>query len=330
MAINIVLVCEERYFEIESVKEKAEKGGLELRFLNGFQISATDRPRVCAFLVNAEPITGEIMDCFPNLVTIARTGTGYDSVDIQAANKRGIIVSRVTRVAAEFVSEFVVGMILGLFRNIVHAHDRLVYHSEWKHPCNLSLHDATIGIIGLGHIGCRTAERLRAVGAKNLLGWNRTSRPFVLETAKRTELVMVSVEEVMAKSDAVVVTLALTPATRGLVSAERIGLMKPSSYLVNVARGAVVDETALVQAIKEKMIAGAALDVYSIEGQALCEQPFFLDLQRLAREGRNIILTPHFASSTMSATKMGITATMANIINVLKGNLEQVDIVTGM
>lgn len=329
MENNLVLVTAAHYLKILEVRRIADAANLELRHSSDFQSPEEDRQRVCALMVDAEPVTVEVMARFPNLRTIARTGTGYDSVDIEVAKERRILVSRVTHVAAEFVSEFVVGTVLALFRNIVRAHDRLVYHSEWSRQPNLALGDATIGILGLGHIGCRTAQRFAGLGVKRLLGWNRTVRPFVLETIERTALTMVPLEKVMAESDAVVVCLALNPGTRGLVSKERIALMKPQSFLVNVGRGAVVDETALACAISESRIAGAALDVYSIEGQQLLGQRFFQDLQTLASAGRNIVLTPHFASSTTSATERGITATMQNIVKVLAGRLELVELVTG-
>lgn len=294
----------------------------------GFDFNECHDPKsVCAIVLGDQSCDSHAMALFPHLRTIARTGTGYDNVDVNAAQNRGIIVTRVSSVNAEAVSEYSVGLLLALCRNIVTSHHTLFQDHEWQRVPGTMLSRMTVGIVGLGAIGRSLAVKLHGLGVGKLLGWNRTLRPLVLALIhEQPNITIVSLQEIMQKSDAVVICLASTSETQGFINKELLLLMKPTAFFVNIARGNVVDEDFLADILEEKKIAGAALDVYSIEPPQ--NEQFFAKLAR--NKTSNIILTPHVASFATSAIEEMSELVAQNVISVLEGHYENVEVVNNL
>ncbi|MBI3046068.1 MAG: NAD(P)-binding domain-containing protein [Candidatus Harrisonbacteria bacterium] len=295
----------------------------ELIRTDDFKLSVDMAERVIALVLGDKECGDEVMRLFPNLKTIARNGTGYNNVDLAAARLKGIRVTRVSGLNAKPVSEFVLGLILALSRNIVPMHSNML-GGIWQKSRGKSLSEMTVGIVGVGSIGRLLAEKLHALGVGNLIGWNQSRRPEVLEIADKYGLKLVELPQVMSASDAVVVSVLLTPETTNLIGKNLLSLMRPDAFLVNISRGAVVDEEVLAELVMAKKIGGAALDVFSSEPPF--DQLFMKKLIEYGKNGGNIILSPHSASLTKSTEQEIVLKVTRNVVNVLEGNLEGVEI----
>lgn len=217
----------------------------------------------------------------PKLKVVARAGVGLDNVDIEACKRKGITVFNTPDASTVAVAEFTVAMILSLNRHIPRA-DACLRISKWEKDSTVGreLYGKTVGVIGFGRIGSAVAERLRVFGCKIIT--------FSLEFIKDPgETEVVTLNELLKRADVVTLHVPLTPETKNMINAERLALMKPTAILVNTARGELVDERALYEALKDKKLAGAAIDVYP-------KEPYEGMLCRL----ENAVLTPHIAGST--------------------------------
>ncbi|MDP2696309.1 MAG: NAD(P)-dependent oxidoreductase [bacterium] len=300
----------------------------ELIFDKDFEISDDRAEDVQALVVGDRPIGVNIINRFPNLKTIARAGTGYDNVDIKAAKERDIVVTRVIKLNADAVSEFTLGLILSLLRRIPQLHHGMI-NNEWQRQQGILLSEATVGIIGLGEIGCSLAQKLNALGTQRVFGWNRTDRPEIDRIIASYGLEIVDIPSIMSESDVVVVAIALAPNTNQLIDSGMLSLMKKAGILINVSRGAVVDEVALVDLLSKGLLGGVALDVFSTEPpyDDLFRKPFFNKLSGEAKSGHNVILTPHNASMTAGNAREVALQVGRNISLVIDGHLECVEIV---
>src|SRR3989338_6336300 len=302
-----------------------------LHFSDRLEIDGERWKNVHAIVVADQKVGASVMDKYPNLRTIARTGTGYDNVDVVEAKKRGVVVTRVAAINAEATSEFALGLLFALSKHIVLLHTSMI-QERWTRAYGIPIGDLTVGVIGLGHIGRALVRRLHQVGVKKILGWNRTQqrdefRSLFLET--EFELVE-SVHELLIESDAVIVAVALTQETKGFIGEDSLARMKSTAFLINVCRGAVVDEDALARYVAERKIGGVALDVFSIEAPhdlELFQRPFMQSLLTSARNGYNVILTPHNASVGRDTVELISRQVAKNIEGVLSGNMEHVDVV---
>lgn len=222
----------------------------------------------------------------PNLELLAMTGRNSGHVDVPAATARGILVADTGGSGASPV-ELTIGLIIAAARRIPQA-DRALRAGRWQEGMGIELSGKTLGILGLGRIGSRIAAFGRLLGMR-VLAWGPT---LTAERAAASEAAYVPLETIFRESDVVSLHLRLSEQSRGLVTAGLLGLMKPTAYLINTARGPIVDEAALVSALRERRIAGAALDVYDVEplpaGHAL------LDLD-------NVVLAPHLGYVTEEA-----------------------------
>ena len=234
-------------------------------------------------------IDADVIAAARSLKVIARAGVGLDNVDVDAATRQGVVVCNAPQSNILSAAEHTVAMLLSLARNIPQAHAALVdgrwERSAWK---GTELHDKTLGVLGLGRIGTLVAQRCHAFGMR-LVAYD----PFVTpERAARLGVDLVdSVEEVLGRADFVTIHLPKTPETLGLLDRERLAMMKPTARLINVARGGIIDEPALAEALESGVIAGAALDVFGEEPTT--QSPLF----GLA----NAIVTPHLGASTDEA-----------------------------
>src|SRR4051794_2328251 len=240
---------------------------------------------------NQTRVDAELMAAAARLEVIGRIGVGMDNIDLAAASARGIVVCYAAEENAVSVAEHVFALLLALARKIPAA-DRSVREGRWERAAHtgFELHGKTLAVLGLGRIGFRVALRARAFGMR-VVAYDpllSPSSPAVTETGAE----LLSLESALAGADVVSLHLPLTDETRGLLSHERLRGMKRGAVLLNTARGALVDEAALTEALVDGHLGGAALDVREQEPPG--ESP----LHRL----ENVVLTPHIASWTLEAT----------------------------
>ena len=253
-------------------------------------------------------IGAEMLDLVPQAQVIALHTSGTDNVDLAAASARGITVTNVKGVNAEQCAEFSIGLMLALVRQIRRG-DIAIRAGRWAADTqgSMDIWGASYGMIGLGQIGQAAARRAKAFGMK-LICHTRTPDPVL---AADLGIRYLPLDQVMAQSDVVNVFASLNPSTRHIVGAAQIALMQPHAYLVNIARGELVDEVALAKALAAGRIAGAALDVF--EHEPLTESPLFaLD---------NVILTPHQAGLTHNAKSDAAVTAVRNALAGLAGEV---------
>jgi phosphoglycerate dehydrogenase-like enzyme len=252
------------------------------------------------------PLTRAILEQLPNLKLIASTGMRNASIDLAAAKDRGITVCH-TGYSAHGAIELTWALILAMLRHIP-AEFASVQRGEWQISIGGDLDGKTMGLVGLGSIGAKMAQIAQAFGM-NVLAW---SQNLTREVAEEHGAILVSKEELFSASNIVSIHLVLSPRTKGIVGQTEIGLMKPTAYLVNTSRGPLVDENALVEALKTESIAGAALDVYDIEPLPVSHP--FRSLDRL-------LVTPHIGFVTNETYKIFYGDTVTNIAAWLAGRL---------
>jgi len=237
---------------------------------------------------SAVQVDDALMEKAPKLRVIGRAGVGVDNIDAEAATRRGIVVMNTPGANAVAVAELTVGLMLALARKLPAANSSM-HAGKWdkKSLQGAELKVKNLGILGLGRIGLEVARRARGFGLE-IIG----SDPFVsAAVARENGILLVSVEELLAKSDYLTLHVGLTPQTHGFVNAKTLATMKKGVRIINCARGELVEDAALVEALKSGQVAGAALDVFTEEPPK--DSPYTgLD---------NVILTPHIAGSTGEA-----------------------------
>ena len=243
-----------------------------------------------ALIVRSETrVTADLLTRGPNLRVIARAGTGVDNIDVHAATRRGIAVMNAPGANTVSAAEHAMGLLLAQARHIPWAAEAM-RRGEWdrKRFEGTELRGKTIGIVGLGRIGGHVAQLARAFGMQ-VVGHDPYLSP---ERAAELQLKLLPLEQLLRQADVVTLHVAHTEQTHHLINAARLKLMKPTAVLVNTARGELVDEAALADAVREKRIGGAAIDVFAVE-----PLPADAPLRKLER----VILTPHLAASTAEA-----------------------------
>jgi phosphoglycerate dehydrogenase-like enzyme len=244
----------------------------------------------------------------PRLKVIGRVGVGYDNVDLEAARRRGIRVVNTPLSVIEPVAEHTFALFLGLTRRIPLG-DRTVREGRWRQPENMpgpELRGKTLGLVGFGNTGRRVAEIAAAAFAMPIIYADLVARP---EEERRLGARRLSLEELFAAADFISIHVNLTPATRGLIGAPLIALMKPTAFLVNLSRGPVVDEAALCAALAAGRIAGAGLDVYQAEPPGGANPLLKLP---------NVVLSPHIGGASIEG-KRGSSMVVLDIVRVLRG-----------
>jgi D-3-phosphoglycerate dehydrogenase len=255
-----------------------------------------------AIMTNWAPVSAAAIAASAPLRIVTRLGVGLDNIAVAEATRRGIWVTNVPDYCIEEVSDHAVGMLLAWARGLVQF-DGEVKAGRWE-PARARLRrvrDLTCGIIGLGLTGRRTAEKLRGFGVRLLGHARRTDR--AIDGMEITTL-----EELLTRSDAVLVHLPLTAQTHHLLGRERLALMKPGALLVNVSRGAVIDTAALIEALASGRLGGAALDVLEDEPRVP---------SGLLRP--NVILTPHIAFSSDASLRELRRKASEEVVRVLRG-----------
>jgi len=253
--------------------------------------------------------TRRLIESIPNLRVISKHGAGTDSIDVKAATENGIIVAH-TPLHAPFVAEHTVALMLAIMKRLKEA-DRLVQSGAWKGPTFESspVREKTIGIIGFGRIGSEVAKRLQGWEAR-VLAYDPYAKSEVF--ARYGVEQCATVNEMLDQVDVLIITANLTEETRHLIGEEALRRLKKTAYVVNTARGGIIDEKALINALKERRIAGAALDVFEKEPP---------DPSNELLKMENVILTPHMSSRVPGMFWLLTSATVENALMALRGEV---------
>lgn len=220
-----------------------------------------------------------VIEALPKLKLLITTGARNASIDIEAAKARGVTVCG-TGSFGNPTSGIAIGLMLELTRHIGYENARLHAGAVWQSTIGADLDGLTLGILGLGKLGTRTANIAKAFGMK-VIAW---SQNLTEDKCREVGVGYVGKDDLFRQSDFITIHVVLSPRTRGLVGAKELGLMKPSAYLINTSRGPIVEEAALLSVLREKKIAGAGLDVFDIEP---------LPLDHPLRKMDNVMITPH-------------------------------------
>lgn len=261
-----------------------------------------------------DTIDREVIEAEPRLRVISSMSVGYNHIDVEEATRRGIYVTYTPEVLTEATADFAWALIMASARRVVEA-DRYVREGKWRiawSPTMLlgeDVHGKTLGIIGLGRIGSAVAKRARGFGMKILYYDGRRASP---ERERDLSASYAPLETVLGESDYVSIHVPLTAETHHMIEEKRLKAMKSNAFLINTSRGAVVDERALERALREKWIAGAAIDVWEKE-----PTPTHNPLLKLG----NFVGAPHIASATFQARSKMSELAAKNLLAVLKGEM---------
>ena len=254
---------------------------------------------VVAMIAGVEPLTRAVIESAKSLRIISRCGVGLDNVDQDAVNERGIQLYNVDGVLSTAVAEFTLTLMLNLLRHVTEA-DRSMRKREWKALSGNLLANKTVGIIGFGSIGRQVAKYVTAFDANVLV-----CDPLL--TANDLKEPLVSLNELAASSDIVTLHVPYSQTTHHLIDQEFLSNMQSHAYIINVARGGVLDEHALLLALRENKIAGAALDVFA-------QEPYNGDLLGI----KNVLLTAHMGGYAQEARLALERAAAANLVRGLQ------------
>ena len=217
----------------------------------------------------------------PDLKFLTVMGTGTDNIDLVAASAHGVVVSNTPTAPTVSVAEHTITLMLALTKNIIPMHNALI-GGNWKHIPGIELRGKTFGIVGLGLIPTEIIPVVKALGMR-VVGWSLTKD---VNRARRLGIELLELDEVIKQSDVLSLLLRASPRTQQIIGRRELGLMKPSAYLINTGRGALVDEDALYEVLRDKKIAGAAIDVFQTEPLPATSPLLTLD---------NVVVTPHVA-----------------------------------
>ncbi|MGH9064000.1 MAG: phosphoglycerate dehydrogenase [Acidimicrobiales bacterium] len=244
---------------------------------------------------SATRVTEEVLAAGRDLVVVGRAGIGLDNVDVAAATRRGVMVVNAPQSNILSAAEHTMALLLAQARNVPQAHAALVAgkweRSRWE---GVELHGKTLGVVGLGQVGALVAQRAQAFGMR-LVAYDPYVAP---ERARHMGVELMELDEIVAEADFLTIHLPKTPETLGLIGKDLLSRAKPSLRIVNTARGGIVDEAALAEAVRAGQVAGAGLDVFAAEPTTT--SPLF--------ELDSVVVTPHLGASTVEAQdKAGVT-----------------------
>ena len=262
-------------------------------------------------------IVSQLVDKFPREVLarldvkmIANVAVGFDNIDVPAATERGILVSNTPDVLTDTTADFAFALLMAAARRVVEAHE-FVHAGKWERWAidmlvGQDVHHLTLGIFGMGRIGQALARRARGFDMR-ILYYDALAAPEAVE--RELGLEFASAERVLRESDFVSLHVPLAAHTRHMIGAAQLSMMKPTAILVNTSRGPVVDEAALAEALKKRVIAGAGLDVFEHEPQV---HPALLELD-------NVVVAPHIASASVDTRRKMSMMAAENAAAALEG-----------
>lgn len=263
-----------------------------------------------AVIAAHEPVGPQVLDAIPRLRIVQRMGVGYNTVDLEACAQRGLPVCNLGDVNKDALGEHGMALLLALTRRLVENQERL-RAADWAGARGLldgtcELKGRTLGVLGFGKAGYEFAKRARAFGMR-IVYHNRS--PVDARHAEAVEAEPRTFEALLREADAVAVTVSLNASTEGLLDARALALMKPGAYLIDLARGGIVDEGALADALNAGRIAGAGMDVFSVE-------PIRPDNPLL--NARHVVLTAHAAGTTKECTDREVAWSIQNVRRYLE------------
>lgn len=255
-------------------------------------------------IIGVVPMTANVIEQSPSLKAVSMHGVGVDHIDLTAAAQKGIVIANCQGVNDQSVADLTIGLMVSIARDLPSV-DRKVREGGWGAHAGSELWKKTIGLVGIGRIGRGVAKRALGFDMK-VLAYD----PYVDSDDLEQEISLVSFDEILQESDYISLHAALTDETHHMIGEAQLQAMKPTAYLVNTSRGALVDESALFEALTKKQIAGAALDAYEVEPPR--DSPL-LELE-------NIVVTTHIGAHTReSIERVGVMAA-ENVLHTLEGS----------
>jgi len=290
----------EKYFNVEYLIGKSQEEVMEELSKGAFGLLVTITHK----------IDKKILDYARGLKIISTQSAGYDHIDVEYATKLGIVVARVVGLLQETVAEHAVAMMLTLARRL-HISDNIVRnglwasgYSIWSKFKNLPLmYGKVAGIFGMGEIGKRLVPKLKGLGMEVI---------YYSRKRKNVDATYVSFDTLIRESDVLFITVPFTSETKGIINYEILKKMKPTAYIINVSRGGIVVESDLVKALKEGIIAGAALDVF--EKEPLSKDSPLTELE-------NVVLSPHYAGTSLEAIEEASYLAAKNVVDLYLGRV---------
>jgi phosphoglycerate dehydrogenase-like enzyme len=283
--------------EVISFRQHARTEEELIEWLRDIQIVIPIRERT--------QLGGRVLGSLPQLELISQTGGEAPHLDVNAATTHGIVVCTSTG-SGQSTDELTFALMLAVMRRIPQE-QQAMREGRWQTSCGVGLHGKTLGIIGLGRIGSRVARIAQAFGMRVLA----TGFTLTVERAQASGVHMASLEDLLARSDIVSIHLRLSARSEKLIGRRELRLMKPTAYLINTSRGPIVDEAALIEALQQRRIAGAGLDVFE-------QEP--IDPQNPLLRFENVVCTPHLGFVTQEAYEQLVGGAVENILNYLDGN----------
>jgi phosphoglycerate dehydrogenase-like enzyme len=265
--------------------------------LKGFEI-------VCAMRERTR-FSKQVLEALPDLRLLISTGMRNAAIDVKAANERGVVVCG-TGGSGNPTAGIAIGLMLELTRHIGYENARLKAGAPWQTTIGIDLEGKTLGVVGLGKLGTRVANIAKAFGM-NVIAWSQNLTP---EKCQEAGVTYASKEDLFRTADIVSIHLMLSDRSRGLIGAKDLALMKPSAYLINTARAAIVNQAALLAVLAERRIAGAGLDVFETEP---------LPLDSPLRAFDNVVITPHLGYASVQAYEVYFRETVEDIRAFLDG-----------
>ena len=294
----------EKAFAVHRLHQAADREALLSRI-------APDVRAICTGSHTGVRTDAAMLARFPNLKIIGNFGVGYDTIDIPAAAGRGIVITNTPDVLTEEVADTSVALLLATVRELYDA-ERWLRDGRWpkegEYRLTASLRDRKVGIAGFGRIGKAVARRARGFTMR-VLYWGPRRKPEAEEN--EAGITYVPLEQLLAESDFVSLHSPLRPETRHQIGARELRLMKKTAYLINTARGPIVDEAALIRALTAGKIAGAGLDVFEFEPK----------VERALLKLPNVVLTPHLGSAVLELREEMAHVVVDNIMAILEGRM---------
>jgi len=293
------------------IEHKFTDVGLRSHFQVASQ-QAVYPPETRALVTVKTAVSKEILDKMPNLEVIAVAFTGYDHVDVDECKRRGITVMNVPGYSTDGVAELAFGLVFSLLREIPQSSNHL-RSGQWKWAPGNELRGKNFAVLGTGAIGMRVSELATAFKVNKLLGYDKfPNQRFIAMGGEYTK----SIASLFLEADIIVVNVALTNETKGLVNRKLLQLLRPDSILVNVARGPIIDQKAMAEMLQAKRFR-AALDVYDVE-----PMPQDDPLRKVPPE--QVVLTPHLAYKCHESLQRRFMITLANLLSHFAGDAQNV------
>jgi phosphoglycerate dehydrogenase-like enzyme len=311
MAVRCAILDDYQNVVLKVVDWSKVKGDLDIKVFNehlggpdkviaalkGFQVVVAMRERT--------GFPKPVIDALPDLKLLITTGMRNASIDTEAAKARGVTVCGTPNFGNP-TSGITIGLMLELTRHIGYENARLHAGATWQTTIGPDLEGMTLGVLGLGRLGSHTANIAKAFGMK-VIAWSQNLTP---EKCAAAGVGYVGKDDLFRQSDFITIHIVLSPRSRGLVGAKELGLMKSSAFIINTSRGPIIDEPALIAALRDKKIAGAGLDVFDTEPLPL-DHPF--------RKMDNVVITPHLGYVTEQNYRHYFTGVVEDIRGFLDG-----------